>query len=174
MRMGQTSVLLLACLLAAGCSGTQKTPENVATDNGVEKEASNATANNATAPADPLAAYVGKYPFDKVDGKTFYEQPVVKAAVAKAVADKEIAALVGKAGDGPAGPIALIDGKVSAWACEAHNCGDHQWTIMVDGAAGTARVCYHDAETMQDQSRWYDGAGGSAMKAGECPSEDAG
>lgn len=160
-----------ACLLAASCSGGKKEADNAVNASADEMTENAAVSNIATPATDPLAAYIGKYPFDKVDGKTFYDQPIIKAAVAKAVPEKDIAKMVSEAGDGPAGPIAKIDGKVAAWACEAHNCGDHNWTILADGAAATAQVCYHDFETMQEQSRWYDGTGASAMKPGGCPSE---
>jgi hypothetical protein len=175
--MCAVTCLTFACLTLAACSGGGSAP-----DNAVSNAVTSLTTDTETAPADNVAnasaadagkldTYIGKYPFDTVNGIRFYDQAIVKAAVAKAVPDKVIAALVIDPAAGPADMVFGQDGRVGAWSCEQHNCGDHQWTVLVDPVKAQALVCYHDAETMQGQSRWYDGTGGSAMRAGaECPS----
>lgn len=151
------------------------------------KPADRHTSSNATAPAPAaspaalstpqptatpaaLGAYLGKYPSDKVDGVTFLDNPAVTTAVDALVSDAGIRKLV-LGGDGPVTPIASRDGKLIAWGCETHNCGDHNWTIEIapDGTAPT--VCYHDANAMNDRSRWYPAPGRTEMRAGDCPSD---
>lgn len=124
---------------------------------------------SANAETNLLAAYAGKYPFDKVGGVTFIAQPAVAAGVKKAVADKAVQGWVLNA-DTTAGPISVKGGKVQSWACEPHNCGDHEWTIVIDLASGATDVCYHDATTMKDgQARWYLASGKNEMRTGDCP-----
>lgn len=167
-----TAVLTTGLMLAA-CSEqgkeTNKTESNAADT--VEDNAAANAVQEAPVTAD-LSGYVGKYPFDTVEGVAFLDQPVVKDAVTKAVPDKALTRewlLNAKAG--PAVPIFKQGTAVASWGCEEHNCGDHNWTIIADAATETAKICYHDAETMQDQSQWFDGKGSSAMKPDPCPSE---
>ncbi|CAN5185538.1 hypothetical protein BH10PSE12_BH10PSE12_21230 [soil metagenome] len=171
-------VPVLACMALVACSGGSSGPDNGIANTVDETPAPVENADNgldtAVSDAKRLEIYVGKYPFDKVDGRSFYDEAAVKAAVAGAVADKPIAAMVIDPAAGPADMIFRQDGRIGAWACEQHNCGDHQWTVLIDPAKGDAQVCYHDAESMQDQSRWYDGHGASALRPGaQCPAGDA-
>lgn len=128
----------------------------------------------ATASAQPrvvvaLGGYAGHYPFDVVGGVRFLDQPAVASAVAALVPDAKIRALV-LGGDGPGTPIALQAGKLVAWGCETHNCGDHDWAISIAPDGGGASVCYHDAATMQENARWYLAPGRTEMRDGDCPS----
>jgi len=121
-----------------------------------------------TAPA-ALGAYAGKYPFDKLDGVTFLDNPTVTAAVGALVPDAGIRKQV-LAGDGPGTPIASRDGKLIAWGCRTHDCGNHNWTIEIAPDGTAPAVCYHDASAMNDSSRWYLAPGRSEMRAEGCPS----
>ena len=123
-----------------------------------------------TATPAALGAYVGKYPFDKVDGVAFLDNPAVTAAVDALVSDAGIRKLV-LGGDGPVTPIAPRDGKLIAWGCETHNCGDHNWTIEIAPDGTAPAVCYHDANAMNDRSRWHLAPGRTEMRAGDCPSD---
>lgn len=116
-----------------------------------------------------LSAYVGHYPFDKVNGTSFLDQPSVIAAVDRLVSDGRIRALV-LGGDGPGTPVALQAGKLVAWGCETHNCGDHDWTVSIAPDGSDPSVCYHDAATMQARSRWYLAPDRVEMRDGDCPS----
>lgn len=127
-----------------------------------------ASAAGAAKP-NPLLAYVGKYPYDKVHGIGFLHQPAVAAGVKKAVADKTIRGWVLN-DETTQTPIGVKDGSLLSQACEPHNCGDHQWTIVIDLASGATDVCYHDgAEMKEDQSRWYLASGKNELRNGDCP-----
>ncbi|TPG41366.1 hypothetical protein EAH79_09855 [Sphingomonas koreensis] len=116
-----------------------------------------------------LSGYIGKYPFDAVDGVTFLANPAVTHVVDTLAPGPAVRALV-LAGDGPGAPIAAIGGKLAAWGCETHNCGDHNWTILIAPDGGQGQLCYHDAAAMHDQSRWYVAADKAEMRDGGCPS----
>ncbi|MBY8828468.1 hypothetical protein [Hephaestia mangrovi] len=133
-------------------------------------------ANRVAAPHSPdagafatLSAYVGHYPFDKVNGTSFLDQPSVIAAVDRLVSDGRIRALV-LGGDGPGTPVAPQAGKLIAWGCETHNCGDHDWTVSIAPDGSDPSVCYHDAATMRARSRWYLAPDRVEMRDGDCPS----
>lgn len=99
-----------------------------------------------------LSRYVGKYPFDPVAGTRFVDEPAVRAAVALVVPDAEVRDIV-LSRDATANPIAEQDGRVLSWACEAHNCGPHNWAIAITPDGRDAAVCYHDQDA--GVSRWY-------------------
>lgn len=101
----------------------------------------------------PLALYVGKYPFDKVRGHTFISHPIVRKAVSNAVWSKPIYDQVMSAG--VAGPITQSATLIVSSSCEPHNCGDHNWTIVILKPRGPAAICYHDQELTDSNGRWF-------------------
>lgn len=117
-----------------------------------------------------LSGYVGKYPFDKVGGVAFLDTPAVTAAVKALVPDAAVRKLL-LGGDGPGTPIASRDGKLIAWGCQTHNCGDHDWMIEIAPDGTAPAVCYHDARVTGDRSRWYLAPGRVEMRADDCPSD---
>lgn len=183
----------LALLLATGCSRapTEAADANAAApldndstdagDNAADSaaaapDAGNDAAANVAAPASPppaglLSAYVGKYPFDKVEGRTFLDQPSVKAAVAATVGDAGVRRFVFTS-NGPNAPIALKDGRLLAWGCEAHNCGYHNWTVAITPDGKDAQVCFYQNDaSAEGESTWYLPGGRTEKRAGNCPSE---
>lgn len=158
-------------LLIAGCGNRSEitaisTSINATAAAGVATATNTTTVTDAVAPkslagagGDPLAPYVGKYPFDAVGGVSFYQVPAVRAAVNGAVRDPQIRLLILDA-RGPTTPIARgPDGRLIAWGCEAHNCGPHNWSLVVGPDGGNAEVCYHDDGRPGATTRWFrDGA----------------
>ena len=135
-----------------------------------------ASADAATAPTAPaatanFAAYVGKYPFDAVNGVSWNDNPAVKAALAATIKDSALLKTITDT-PGPAAPIELVDGKVTAWACEQHNCGPHQWAVLIDPATGAADVCYFNEATSATEARWLLAGGKEEQRAGNCSFAD--
>lgn len=128
--------------------------------------ASTAAASASTA----LEAYVGQYRESGVDGVAWLDHPTVAAGIEASVSDPQVRRALHDTA-GPSAPIELIDGKVSSWACQAHNCGDHQWMEMVDPATGATDVCYYDAAARPDEARWFLAAGREEWRAGNCTIE---
>ena len=114
-----------------------------------------------------LNTYVGTFPFDAVDGVTWHEHPMVVAGIRKTVSDAQVRRAMQSPG-GPSAPIAVYQGKVGSWGCQQHNCGDHQWAVVVDPKSGATDVCYHNAEQMGDSSRWYLAEGKQETRPGNC------
>ena len=125
-------------------------------------------ADPPAAPAD-LGVYAGKYPIDPVDGVSFLHHPRVRAAVEAAVPDAGTRAWILDRADQQT-PIALRAGRLSSWACEAHNCNDHEWTIFIDPAATSVEICYRVGERMGTRTRWFRTGAPSQLRPIEgCP-----
>ncbi|MBB4633695.1 hypothetical protein [Sphingosinicella soli] len=176
--------LFLAGLVTMGCDSADTAsqadqpkvdtadPSSVdAAAGGTTPEADADAAATETAPtgaAVDLAAYVGKYPFDKVSDLAFFDQPAVKSAIAAAIPDTTILGWVTGGNGGPSAPIEMKSGKIASWACEAHNCGDHQWTVLIDSAGKAAEICYQDAGAMPGKTRWYRAGSAPETREGTC------
>lgn len=163
--------MLIALASLAACTGGEKKSEQPVANvtNAAEKGAA-ARLENATTPApaaDAFTRYVGKYPFDKVGDHSWHDDPAVMQAIETAVSDRSVRKWV--LGDnGPATPIASLNGKIASWSCEAHNCGPHQWVTLVDPRNGLAEICYFDEEVAADRTRWFSD-GKDETRAGKCP-----
>ena len=120
-----------------------------------------------TGDAKNLAAYVGKYPFDKVDGVAWDDHPAVKAGLAATVKDAKVLKAI-QTLEGPSAPIEMHDGKIMAWACQQHNCGPHQWAVLVDPATGATDVCYYDEAASATDARWFLAGGKEERRKGNC------
>lgn len=114
-----------------------------------------------------LAAYANRFPFDKVGGIAWNDHPAVKAGIAATVKDAKARKAI-ETLEGPAAPIEMRGGKLMAWACEAHNCGAHQWAVHIDPKSGATDVCYFDEAASATQSRWFLAGGKDERRAGNC------
>src|SRR3546814_2803915 len=108
------TALLGAVLLLAACG--QSADRAAATDQPAPPD----QAAPAAAPADTgLAAYVGKYPFDKVDGVAWTDHPAVKAGLAATVTDAQIRKAI-ESTPGPAAPIEMVADRKSTRLNSSH------------------------------------------------------
>jgi hypothetical protein len=173
-QMPKSIGLLVPVALLAACGSqttTNTTTTNTTTvtdnvtvaDNAMIANDSEAATNaaapaNAVAPAATasLAAYEGKQPFDKVNGKVFTESAAVKAAIAGSGADAKVRGWLANL-DGPAGPIVLREGKLFMGECQVHNCGDHNWTIAIAPDGTRPEICYYDASAGKVPAWYVDG-----------------
>ena len=157
-----TAGLLIVGLLIAGCQ-RQPAPQPTATVTATPA----ATPSSAPTPTPGLSRYLGKYPFDPVDGITFLADPRVVAAVRASGAETRIQELI-LGGAGPQTPIRKVAGKIVSWGCEAHNCGPHNWTLAVldDGSGG--EVCYFNEDEGADPVWYADGR--KSPRTDPCPS----
>lgn len=178
----RTLVILLAGFVAVACDNAAPADQpkvDVTDPNSVDAAAGGTTPEADIETASPapaeggasgadLAAYAGKYPFDKVNDLPFFDHPTVKAAVSEAIPDKTVLAWVMGEKGGPSAPIEMKNGKVMSWACEQHNCGDHQWTVLIDSAGTNAEVCYQDAAALPGKTRWYRAGAAPETREGTC------
>lgn len=106
-------------------------------------------------PDDGLSAYIGKYPFDVVNGYSFFENP------------KVIAALDGAAGSGTADWVDNLDVGTTitqqedgliASVCEAHNCANNNAALAISLDGRLIALCLYSKEgdlgTIPDQVHW--------------------
>jgi hypothetical protein len=175
MRYRTLSIPMLA-LVATACTASGG-GNNQAAGNAAEPAAgaANGTAaantaagNSAAAAAGPLSAHVGRLPSDVVNGTTFLADPRVRAAVEAAVTDAEVRRWVLRE-DVTSSPIGRRDGRIVATGCEAHNCGPHHWSILIDPEGTSAEVCYARNSTLE-RSTWYVAGRPAEERQGDCPS----
>lgn len=163
---------MLAGALALGACGPT-TPEDNAGTMGNDAVTSNDLLGNATS-ADasatgPLSGYIGQYPFDEVGGVAFRDHPLVRAALSEAGGDNAPVDRI-LAGPGPSTPIALADdGRILSWGCEQHNCGPHNWALLVAADGSRPELCYHDEDATPATVWLVDGR--VTERSGDCPSE---
>lgn len=116
-----------------------------------------------------LAAWVGKYPFDRVGGRQFYDYPGLQVAMRKTLGAAAYRAI--QRIKGPAVPVVRVDGYVAAYQCMAHDCGDKNTTTIVRLAQGDVVVCWHDAP--RASTRWFVPGRAIRVDGRGCPSEEA-
>lgn len=182
-RLPAAALIGAAFLMLAACDGGGPEKQAAAAPAGEAREQPAASATPETAaPAAPaaaapaagapdLAAYVGKYPFDKVDGVAFGDHPLVKAGIAATVKDARIRTAVTTT-QGPSAPIETIDGKIASWSCQQHKCGEHQWMVLVDPKTGATDVCYMNDPEMVDDARWFLASGKEEKRDGDCAAKN--
>ncbi len=160
-------LLLGTALLLAGCGG-EKADTALAASNFTPPATQLPKPLPGQAQTTPLTAYVGKYPHDAVGGVDFFDRSDVANGLIAAVGDATLRRRV-RDRSGPETPIFERGTQIAAWGCEAHNCGDHNWTVLVE-PDGKTEVCYHDTAITGDRSRWYAG-GAPTLRPGACPTE---
>lgn len=119
------------------------------------------------AAATNLAGYAGKYPFDKVGGTSFSGNPAVRQQIvrhAPVVLHKTLLS-----GNVVASPIGRQGHLLAAGMCEPHNCGLHNWTVLISTDGTRAAICHTDQEVAA-QGIWYQNRAKIATQDdGACP-----
>ena len=85
-----------------------------------------------------LKEWVGKYPFDRVRGLTFLEQPEIQLRIALALGAEALTIIKGM---GTVPPIKESNGWVVASGCQPHMCIDGNWTVAVNLTSLELRAC---------------------------------
>lgn len=154
----------LAGLGACTESGDKAAP----TDNGAAASASEAFGGTPATPTTqgPLAVYVGKQPFERVDGTAFLDHPRVRSAVEVAVRSEDPRLWVFRL-DATRRPIVLKDGRLLSAGCETGNCAGRNWTIRIDTLGAIAEVCWHEA----GRTQLFSGGRPAVAAEGGCPTE---
>lgn len=113
-----------------------------------------------------LSEYMDQYPFDAVQGMSFLNHPVVRRAVENAAPTDRIRARILE--PGVAGPIAMSSLFILSSACEAHNCGSHNWSILIGRTVPVHVVCY---KLEGRNAVWYRHGRQILSGSGRCPHE---
>lgn len=121
-----------------------------------------------------LNTYVGKYPFDAVNGHRFLDHPVVKAAIAAAVPDAKARAGVVFPDDGLGLPIVKVaGGRILIWGGDRRAEDRYNWSVVIAPDGSKPEVCIYNGlgygEDFQS-AEWFEPGKPSIMKQGTCPS----
>jgi hypothetical protein len=164
--MRSTLLALGACAVLAACGGTDAPPANsAAAASFVPPAPQRPTPLPGQAHTVPLAGFVGHYPDEPVDGVNFFDRTEVATALDGAVTDAKLRRAIIH-NTGPRTPIFRAGARIATWGCEAHNCGNHNWTLLIDPVSGKGEVCMFDGTS--SGSRWYAG-GPPVVRPGGCP-----
>jgi hypothetical protein len=118
-----------------------------------------------------LQAWVGKYPSDRIGGRTFFAYPGVQAEMRKAMGEPAYRAALRI--QGPEGVVVRVGDHLAAWRCMAHDCGDKNTTVVARLAKGDVVVCVQLAP-QQAARRWYIAGRAPVDERGEgCPFDEA-
>lgn len=99
-----------------------------------------------------LQAWAGKYPSDRIGGRTFFDYPGLRAEMRKAMGTQAYAAL--QRLQGPEGVVVRVGEHIAAWHCQQHDCGDKNSTTIARLAKGDVVVCWQQAPD-RPARRWY-------------------
>ena len=94
-----------------------------------------------TQAAPPLSAYVGKTPLEAVDGVTFLNHPLVRAAIDRSGAPNEASALA-RSRDTVTSPIMEVQGRILSRGSAPASGGDVNWALLISLDGQRAAVCY--------------------------------
>lgn len=125
------------------------------------------------APVD-LTPYIGKYPFDVVNGHRFLDHPAVKAALAAAVPDAKQRAAVEFEDNGLGLPIVRVKGgRILIWGGARRAEDRYNWAVVIAPDGSKPEVCIYDGvgygEDFQS-AQWFEPGQSGIMKQGTCPS----
>ena len=128
-------------VLASACTAAES--EAPAAPAAVAESAAASSAQPAapaqTAPA--LSAYVGKYPFDEVDGIAFIDHPAVRLALESSGAPAEALALA-RDRDQVVVPIFRTETALVATGYDPRTGGSINWNLAITPDGEHAVVCY--------------------------------
>lgn len=88
-----------------------------------------------------LDAYVGKHPHEKAGPTTFLANPVVNAAIAKAVPGADIRSFIADR-DMTTVPIRRVDDRLLASGWDQRSGGDVNWAVLMSLDGTKTAVCY--------------------------------
>ena len=120
----------------------------------------------------PLTAYIGKYPFDEVQGVTFFQHPVVRAAIVASGVDRDIQRVL-VFDDNVVGPITETKGRLLVHGYDPAGAGVVNWAILLVADRNKAAVCYSEGiEKDVTGADWYFEGRVAFTLYDPCPSEE--
>ncbi len=120
--------------------------------------------------ATALTAYVGKYPFDKIGGRTILEQPAVRAAITrlvKAEADRDFI----YTSNGVSHLIFRKNDRIVFAGCAHRACDTDNWTVAISPNGKQAEICVHNSASDTGEfvsTEWFEDSG-NVFRIGTCP-----
>lgn len=122
-----------------------------------------------TEKAGELRAFIGKYNFTKIKGRTLLTHPATLAAFQEAGVGGPVRALLSEYQ--VASAIELVDGVIVDRACLPQSCDTNHYTLFISPASGAIILCVADDMAQAGQAYWYSRAnrGGPVKVPGSCP-----
>lgn len=127
-------------VLASACTAAEsEAPATPAPESAASPAAAPAASVAQTAPA--LSAYVGKYPFDEVEGVAFIDHPAVRRALEMSGAPADALSLT-RERDSVVVPIFRTETALVAAGYDQRSGGSVNWNLAITPDGEQAVVCY--------------------------------
>lgn len=171
------AVAALPLLVLAACGQAESpAPEKVETAKSEPAIAPSipVSVKHATRGPVDLTPYIGKYPFDVVNGHRFLDHPAVKAAIAASVPDAKTRAGVVFPDRALGLPIIKVEGgRILIWGGDWRAEDRYNWSVVIAPDGSKPEVCIYDGVAYgedSDSSEWFEPGKPSVMNQGSCPS----
>lgn len=137
--MKRLAVAAAFAVLASACTAAEtEAPASAST---AAESASAPAAATVVQAAPPLSAYVGKYPFDEVDGVAFIDHPAVRRALEASGAPADALSLA-RERDSVVVPIFRTETALVAAGYDQRSGGSVNWNLAITPDGERAVVCY--------------------------------
>jgi len=167
----KSRTLSLACAALAfnGLMATCVQADEIKSD----KARPSAAAPQAREKAPPaLSRYVGKHPFDAVEGVTFFQHPAVRAAIIASGVDRDTQKSI-FFDDNVVGVVTKTRGRLLLHGYDPAGAGSTNWAILMIPDGSKAAVCYSTGVIPDKQGAdWYYGGDLAFTLYETCPSEE--
>jgi hypothetical protein len=111
-----------------------KVPPKVATASPVEESSPKLTGPRHA----ELRAWIGKYPFDRLQGFGFFDDPDVRRLINATLGSNALSLIIEMA---TVGPIKVHDSWLIAQGCQPHLCMEGNWLVAINLANLETRAC---------------------------------
>lgn len=95
-------------------------------------------------------AWVGKYPFDKIDGKKLWEHDAFVAEANKILGDEAANIFFKTMITGPNVPVERNGDIVFTFVCKAHECNSNFVNVFIDVKKNKLHMCWHENGVVED------------------------
>lgn len=172
--------LSLACAavafsgVLAACAKAEDAPSGEAAPAGASAPAAagqQAAASSRRGPP-PLSAYIGKPPFEEVQGVSFFKHPLVRAAIEASGIDRDLQKAI-VYDDTVVGVVTPTRGRLLVSGYDPVGAGSTNWAILLVADGSKAAVCYSTGVVPDQQGAdWYYEGDKVFTLYQPCPSEE--
>lgn len=151
------AVIGFACGMLTACGSNNPTTS-----------AEDETSNEQSQSAPPIEAFVGKTPFDEIDGTKFLNHPTVIETAKRLLSNDSILNAI-LSPNNVFVPIENQNGfGIISYGCESENCTGKNWSIFIgtNGNQDKSYVCYYDSN--DTQSSGFYSRYGKGESTGDC------
>jgi len=97
-----------------------------------------------------LKQWVGKYPSDKIDGKTVWDNATLRSLISGLMKDNAATYFYDELTRGVDIPVEAQDNVLKIFVCRKHECFYNSATVFADTKKNKLSICWHRVEDERD------------------------